>query len=73
MELTKRDILCYLSTDDEDKIIELFKIADRIREKFVGNKVYLRAILEFSNICRNDCKYCGIRRGCKNQKVCYET
>jgi len=61
-ELTKHRILHYLSTDNEEEILELFRIADKVREKFVGNKVYLRAILEFSNVCRNDCKYCGIRR-----------
>ncbi|MCB6288798.1 [FeFe] hydrogenase H-cluster radical SAM maturase HydE, partial [[Clostridium] scindens] len=27
-----------------------------------GNKVYTRGLIEFSNYCRNDCYYCGIRR-----------
>ena len=62
MELTKQDIIHYLQTNDQEELLELFRIADRIREKFVGNKVYLRAIIEFSNVCRNNCKYCGIRR-----------
>ncbi len=62
MDLTREEILKYLRTNDEEKILELLKTADRIREKFCGNKVYLRAIIEFSNICRNNCKYCGIRR-----------
>ena len=65
MELTKQDILHYLSTNSEDEIFELFRIADRMREKFVGDRVYLRAIIEFSNVCRNDCRYCGIRRSAK--------
>ncbi len=51
-----RDYL--LGVDDE----ELFRIADKVRERYTGKKIYLRAIVEFSNVCRNDCKYCGIRR-----------
>ena len=39
----------------------------RIRQHEVfGNKVYLRGLIEFSNYCRNDCYYCGIRRSNKN-------
>ena len=39
----------------------LYQAADRVREKYVGNGVYLRALIEFSNICKNNCLYCGIR------------
>ncbi len=62
IELIKGDITYYLETNNSEEISELFRLADRIRERYVGNKVYLRAIIEFSNICRNNCKYCGIRR-----------
>lgn len=40
----------------------LFKQADNIRKKYCGDKVHLRAIIEFSNHCRCDCLYCGINR-----------
>lgn len=40
----------------------LFAAADRVRRQFVGDEVYLRALIEFSNYCKNDCLYCGIRR-----------
>ncbi|MBD3246973.1 MAG: [FeFe] hydrogenase H-cluster radical SAM maturase HydE [Candidatus Omnitrophica bacterium] len=40
----------------------LFTSADTVREVFCGREVHLRAIIEFSNICRRDCMYCGIRR-----------
>ena len=30
--------------------------------KVFGNKIYIRGIVEFSNVCKNDCLYCGIRR-----------
>lgn len=41
---------------------ELFASADKVRKKFVGDKVLLRGLIEFSNICRNNCCYCGLRR-----------
>ncbi len=41
----------------------LFREAKKIRDKYFDRKIYLRAIIEFSNICVNNCAYCGIRRG----------
>ena len=37
-----------------------------MREKYYGKEVYLRGLIEFSNYCKNDCKYCGIRRSNEN-------
>ena len=37
--------------------------AVRIRKKIYGNDVYIRGLVEISNICKNDCHYCGIRGG----------
>ena len=45
----------------------LFVQAARVKEKYSGNKVYLRGLIEFSNVCRKDCYYCGIRKS--NHKV----
>lgn len=42
---------------------ELFAAADRVRKQFVGDEVHLRALIEFSNFCRCNCLYCGIRAG----------
>ena len=42
---------------------ELYRRADEVRREAVGDDVHLRGLIEFSNICRNDCMYCGIRRG----------
>ena len=41
---------------------ELYHRADQVRHDGVGDEVHLRGLIEFSNICRNDCMYCGIRR-----------
>ena len=40
----------------------LFTHADGVTRRFFGDSVYLRGIVEFSNVCQNDCGYCGIRK-----------
>jgi len=40
----------------------LFKKGGEVKELFVGNKVYFRGLVEFSNVCDKDCYYCGIRK-----------
>lgn len=40
----------------------LMAAADRTRRLFVGDEVHLRGLIEFSNICRQNCLYCGLRR-----------
>lgn len=45
---------------------KLFKQAREIRDRTVGNKVYFRGLVEFSNICAKNCLYCGIRKGNSN-------
>ncbi len=42
---------------------ELFRRADETRRRFYGDKVYIRGLIEFSNYCKNNCYYCGIRAG----------
>lgn len=40
----------------------VYEEADRIRKEHVGDTVHLRAIIEFSNICKRQCVYCGLNR-----------
>ena len=40
--------------------------ADKVRRRIYGNKVFIRGLIEVSNICKNDCFYCGIRASNKN-------
>ena len=51
--------------EDNTKNEWLFKEADRVREVNVGNEVHLRGLIEFSNICKRQCKYCGLQSGNK--------
>jgi len=67
-DLTK-DELCYLlSLKDPEQLEFLYNKADKIRKKYVGDEVHLRGLIEFSNYCRNNCLYCGIRRDNKHIK-----
>ena len=66
-ELSRDDIIILLNaTQKESKL--LFARSKEIRLKHVGNKVYLRGLIELSNICKKDCLYCGIRKS--NKHVC---
>ena len=41
----------------------LGRAADALRQKYYGKDVYVRGLIEFTNYCKNNCLYCGIRRG----------
>lgn len=55
--LTKSEIIELLNSDGK----ELYKYSDRVRQENVGDGVHLRGLIEFSNICKCSCKYCGLR------------
>ncbi len=58
--LEKEEIVELLAC--QERQAELFNAADRVRERYVGCSVHLRGLIEFSNICRRNCLYCGLRR-----------
>ena len=37
--------------------------AEKLRREWYGTDVYVRGLIEFTNHCRNNCRYCGIRAG----------
>jgi biotin synthase len=61
----KEDIIRLLKAEGDERTL-LFKKSAEIKEKYIGNKVWFRGLIEFSNICGKDCLYCGIRKGNKN-------
>jgi len=61
--LDEKEILCILEEKKESK--RLFFVADEIRKKYLGDEIHLRAIIEFSNYCKQNCLYCGLRKGNK--------
>lgn len=60
-DLNLSDIVFLLGLQGPEKT-RLFEHSARIKEEYVGNKVYFRGLIEFSNICSKNCLYCGIRR-----------
>ncbi|MBB5337530.1 [FeFe] hydrogenase H-cluster radical SAM maturase HydE [Pectinatus brassicae] len=63
--LTLEEIIYLLQQKNNEE--ELAQAADIIRQKYVGDGIHLRGLIEFSNICRQNCLYCGLRRD--NKKI----
>ena len=51
---------------DDEAAAELAERAVSVRKEIYGNAVFTRGLIEISNICKNDCTYCGIRRSNRN-------
>ncbi len=65
-KLTREEYVELLQTITVEEKELLRKEAVRLREKYYGNKVYIRGLIEFTNYCKNNCYYCGIRGENKN-------
>jgi biotin synthase len=64
-DFNHNDLKSMLHAEGEEKQA-LFQAAKSAKHRFVGNKVYFRGLIEFSNVCGKDCFYCGIRKSNKN-------
>ncbi len=65
--LTKEEYIFILDNIKEEEISYLKKLALETKQEHYGDEIFLRGIIEFSNYCKNDCLYCGIR--VKNQEL----
>ncbi|MDR4987939.1 MAG: [FeFe] hydrogenase H-cluster radical SAM maturase HydE [Bacteroidales bacterium] len=61
---TKQDLVTLLSADEASRQL-VFARGEQVKNEYVGNKVYYRGLIEFSNLCGKNCLYCGIRAGNK--------
>ena len=61
-DLRYEELVQLLSIPDEQLPL-LMQAADEVRQNSVGDEVHLRGIIEFSNYCRQQCCYCGLRAG----------
>jgi len=61
-ELTKDEIVTLLEIEDKNTLNYLYQQADKIRQKYHGDEVHLRGIIEFSSYCKQNCHYCGLRK-----------
>lgn len=64
--LTKTEYELLIKEYSPENAKLLSEEAVRIRKEIYGSKVYIRGLIEISNICKNDCLYCGIRKSNKN-------
>lgn len=60
--LSREEFAALLENRDSDTADYLFAQAREVREGAYGKNVYMRGLIEFTNYCKNDCYYCGIRR-----------
>ena len=65
-DFSHSDLVTLLLAEGENRQL-LFQRAQAVKLQTVGNKVYFRGLVEFSNLCAKDCLYCGIRKS--NEKV----
>lgn len=54
--------------EDQEICAKLAEEAVRIRKRYYGDKVFTRGLIEFTNYCKNNCYYCGIRCGNQNAR-----
>lgn len=64
--LTEAEYAALITGRTEEATAYLAEKARRARRRVYGEQVYIRGLIEVSNICRNDCLYCGIRRSNTN-------
>lgn len=64
--LPDADLLKLITMDDPEADQYLAQKADKVRKTVYGNHVFIRGLIEFTNYCRNNCHYCGIRRSNPN-------
>lgn len=62
--LNKEQLMAILGDTAHEQT--LFAAADRVRQRYVGEEVHLRGLIEFTNICKQNCFYCGLRRDNRN-------
>ncbi len=64
--LSEDEYLYLIKNRNEETAEYLRKKSDEARKKVYGNKIFIRGLIEISNICKNNCYYCGIRSSNKN-------
>ena len=64
--LSEDDYLYLIKNRNEETAEYLRQKADKARKSVYSNKIFVRGLIEISNICKNDCYYCGIRSSNKN-------
>ncbi|MCR5793342.1 MAG: [FeFe] hydrogenase H-cluster radical SAM maturase HydE [Lachnospiraceae bacterium] len=64
--LSREEFICILEEYDTEDLEYARSRGRSIAKEHFGNAVYVRGLIEFTNYCKNDCLYCGIRKSNKN-------
>ncbi len=64
--ITQGQLADILTDEDTENEQYLFEEAQKVSALHFGKQVYIRGLIEFTNYCKNDCYYCGIRRSNTN-------
>lgn len=64
--LSAEEFRTLLTDRSEETDLYARELADQVRQQVYGNQIYVRGLIEFTNYCKNDCYYCGIRRSNRN-------
>lgn len=64
--IQREQLQTLLTTTDEQAINYLRDTARKVADDIYGKQVFIRGLIEFTNYCKNDCIYCGIRRSNPN-------
>lgn len=63
--LDKEELIFLIAGRNRETELYARELARQVRERTYGNRVFIRGLIEFTNYCKNDCYYCGIRRSNK--------
>ncbi len=61
-QISREHLEILLSFNDRETMYYLMQRAAKTAQSHYGNQIYIRGLIEFTNYCRNDCYYCGIRK-----------
>ncbi len=64
--LSFEDFKAIVRCEDRQELEYLFSKSREQAKKYYGNRIFVRGLIEFTNHCKNDCLYCGIRASNKN-------
>ena len=59
--ISREELEILLASEDSSVIEDLYRRAREEAAVYYGNRIYIRGLIEFTNYCRNNCYYCGIR------------
>lgn len=66
--LSGEELLFLITNLDGTSRARLYAAAGELRDKIYGRRIFMRGLIEFSNYCKNDCLYCGIRLSNSNAR-----